>query len=588
MESKTTNDNAKKEVRKLFNEVRSNLSREETKRLREKLYKKEAVYIFLKEKEQNGSLTNRQKNLLRNVERYLKNISMHLKNLKKHFKKYQCGIDYLFNEHNEEDNTSNNAFNKVRKPFNESRSNLLLKETKRIRKQLYKKETAYNFLKQKEQNGSLTDKQKNVLKNIGRYLKKLNNNRKKLQKYEDNITCGLDYLLNEVNEEDYYKPREVKSAFDGSYVLYESKRDKDKMPVIYEYFDKIKPYLKDMVDDYKSKGEWKIQSVMRMIFMPFIDKNETQVMYTKSDNIKIMSGTDTSDAIEELIDSFTKRYQEGLETKMKGSSYIFERVDLLEYNLHKISLNIGNSYIDPPKWLKYKGLITNPKNTKDNKCFQYALTAALNYRNIVLHSERISKLKLFIDNYNWKDIEFPSHSKDWRKFEQNNNTIASKILYIPYIPYNTKEIRQAYISKHNDERDNQVNLLMITDGTTNWHYLAIKNISGLLTGITLNHNGDFYCLNCLHSHRTKSKLKKHEKICKNHDFCNLKMPDANKNILQSKPRKKSLKHAFAIYADLECLLLKMNTCNNNPNKSYTTVKELHKPSGYSLLMIMFI
>ena len=61
------------------------------------------------------------------------------------------------------------------------------------------------------------------------------------------------------------------------------------------------------------------------------------------------------------------------------------------------------------------------------------------------------------------------------------------------------------------------------------------------------------------------------------------MPDANKKILESKPGKKSLKHAFIIYADLECLLLKMNTCNNNPNKSYTTAKALHKPSGYSLL-----
>ena len=59
------------------------------------------------------------------------------------------------------------------------------------------------------------------------------------------------------------------------------------------------------------------------------------------------------------------------------------------------------------------------------------------------------------------------------------------------------------------------------------------------------------------------------------------MPDANKNILESKPGKKSLKHAFVIYADLECLLLKINTCNNNPNKSYTTAKALHKPSGYS-------
>ena len=131
--------------------------------------------------------------------------------------------------------------------------------------------------------------------------------------------------------------------------------------------------------------------------------------------------------------------------------------------------------------LKNKGVTINPKNTKNNNCFQYAITAALNYQNIGNHSERISKLKPFNDNYNWKDIEFPSHSKDWRKFEQNNKAIALDILYVPH---NTKEIRQAYIPKHNDKRDNQVNLLMITNGTSNWHYLAIKNISGLLRGIT--------------------------------------------------------------------------------------------------------
>ena len=111
-------------------------------------------------------------------------------------------------------------------------------------------------------------------------------------------------------------------------MLYESRGDKDNMPTIYEYFDKIKPYL---IKPYsKSKGEWKIQLVMRVFLAFFIDKNQTQVMHTKSDNIKIMSVTNTSDATNELINSFTKRYEEGLETKTKGSSYIFERVDLLE------------------------------------------------------------------------------------------------------------------------------------------------------------------------------------------------------------------------------------------------------------------
>ena len=363
-------------------------------------------------------------------------------------------------------------------------------------------------------------------------------------------------------------------------VVHKSRGDKDAELALYKYFDKIKPYLKDMIDDYKSKREWKIQITMRIIFVSFTDKNETQVMHTKSDNIEIMISTDTSDTINELIDSFMKRYQEGLETKMKGSSYIFECIYLLEYHLHEISLNRGGSYIISPKWLKNKEVTINPKNPKDNNCFQYAITVALNHQNIDGNPERISKLKQFINNYNWKDIEFPSRSKDWRKFEQNNSTIALNILYVPY---NTQQIKQAYISKYNNKRDNQVNLLVITDGTNNRHYLAEKSISGLLRRRTSNHRCDFYCLNCFHSYTTKRKLKKHERICKGHDFCDIIMPDEDNNILKYNPGGQSLKVPFIIYADLECLLQKINTCQNNPDKSYTEKKATHRPSGYSLV-----
>ena len=107
-----------------------------------------------------------------------------------------------------------------------------------------------------------------------------------------------------------------------------------------------------------------------IIFIFFIDKNETHVIHTKSDNIEIMIGTDTSDTINEVIDSLLKRYQEGVEIKMKGSSYIFERINLLEYHLHKITLNRGNSYNESSEWIKNKGVTINPKNTKDNNCFQ--------------------------------------------------------------------------------------------------------------------------------------------------------------------------------------------------------------------------
>ena len=79
------NINAIKEARKLLNEIRSNISREEINRIREKLYRNEAIYNSLNEKEQKGSLTNEEKKVLKNIDRYLKNISMHLKKFKKTF-----------------------------------------------------------------------------------------------------------------------------------------------------------------------------------------------------------------------------------------------------------------------------------------------------------------------------------------------------------------------------------------------------------------------------------------------------------------------------------------------------------------------
>ena len=125
---------------------------------------------------------------------------------------------------------------------------------------------------------------------------------------------------------------------------------------------------------------------------------------------------------------------------------------------------------------------------------------------------------------------------------------------------------------------------MITDGTSNWHYLAVKSISGLLRGITSNHNGDFYCLNCFQPYTTERKLRKHKRICNDHDFCYLKIPDEDNNILKYVPGEKSLKVPFIIYANLECLLQKINTYQNNPKKSYTEKKATHRSSSYSLVM----
>ena len=202
------------------------------------------------------------------------------------------------------------------------------------------------------------------------------------------------------------------------------------------------------------------------------DSDETRTMHTKISNIEIIMGSETDEFIEELFKTFLRKYQVGLEESMRGSEFVYNSVDALYYNLNKVSLSRGGSYIDSPKWLKNKKATINPKNN-DDKCFQYVLTVALNYDQIKDHPERISKIKPFIDKYNWKEIDFPPHSKDWKKFESNNKSTALNILYVPH---NTEKIRHAYKSKYNLNCKNQVILLMITDGEK-WHYLAVKSLS---------------------------------------------------------------------------------------------------------------
>ena len=164
----------------------------------------------------------------------------------------------------------------------------------------------------------------------------------------------------------------------------------------------------------------------------------------------------------------------------------------------------------------------------DNCCFQYAVTDALNHMNISNHPESVKNITPFINKYDWNDIKFPCDSCSWKKFEKNNKYIALNILQIPY---DEKNIYHAYKSKHNNERKNQIVLVMITDGDGNWHYTALKSIqdengnlkptkrlSRLFKGITSNHKGDYYCLNCLHSFRTKTVLDNHEKLCNDNEY----------------------------------------------------------------------
>ena len=120
----------------------------------------------------------------------------------------------------------------------------------------------------------------------------------------------------------------------------------------------------------------------------------------------------------------------------------------------------------------------NTINKKDNKCFLYAVTVALNYEEIKKDSRIITKIKPFINRYNWEGINFPSEKDDWKTFEKNNVTIVLNVLHTK-----KEKLYPAYVSVHNSNREKQVIILMIWNAEK-WQYLAVIKLSALLRGIT--------------------------------------------------------------------------------------------------------
>ena len=148
----------------------------------------------------------------------------------------------------------------------------------------------------------------------------------------------------------------------------------------------------------------------------------------------------------------------------RESEFTHESVALLYYYFQRIDIRRAESYIISPDWIASKKATINPKNEKDNKCFQWSIIAGLNYNKI--KEQELKKLLKF----RRVDTDFSSYQRDWEEFEQNNTSIALNILFVSY---NSEEIKLAYKSNYN-KRKNQVILLMINDEANNCYYFAVK------------------------------------------------------------------------------------------------------------------
>ena len=155
--------------------------------------------------------------------------------------------------------------------------------------------------------------------------------------------------------------------------------------------------------------------------------------------------------------------------------------------------------------MKSKKAVINSQN-KEEQCFKWAVIEALHHEEVKHHPERITLLRPYENQYNWKGLEFPVSIKEIYKFEKSSPGIPVKVLF------NNKKSQNIYAARRSERNvkcKKQVNLLIIEDGEKK-HYTAIKGISRLLKSLNAIHKSAYqFSINCLNGFRTSSTRDKH-------------------------------------------------------------------------------
>ena len=175
----------------------------------------------------------------------------------------------------------------IREELKNPKYNISKSESKDIKRNLY------NIDKQRKIN----------LKKTSKYLDELDKRILRLDKYHDYDDFEYKEIKDIANlfkiliDKDYYKPKLNKSGYNKNYAQYESKGDK--ILSLKEYPNLIEKYLRELLEECKQKGEWKVQLTIEVNFISLkAGSDETRIMYTRSDNIEIMFGDDNDDIIE--------------------------------------------------------------------------------------------------------------------------------------------------------------------------------------------------------------------------------------------------------------------------------------------------
>ena len=281
-----------------------------------------------------------------------------------------------------------------------------------------------------------------------------------------------------------------------------------------------------------------------------------------------LDGTDEKDLYDTMIERIIEKIATFLATESEIRFYSIIRLEL-----HTVSYKPlrGETYIPLPKQLADKKAIINMQN-KDNKCFLWCVLMALNPSKN--NQQRLDKELMGKENtLNMEGIDYPVSLKDLNKFEKQNPNIT-----ITVFGYERKSVYPLKNSA-NTGRDYNIILMLIEEGGVK-HYCLVKSIERLLSSQASNGNRkEHFCLRCLYPFWCQEALDKHKEYCNEYEAVKIELPKKG-TMLEFKNYHRSEKVPFLVYADFECCIKPMQSCNPNPGSSYTKQYQKHEPSSF--------
>ena len=242
------------------------------------------------------------------------------------------------------------------------------------------------------------------------------------------------------------------------------------------------------------------------------DESEQVELAFNSRMLAVYNLSDMDEIVSAMIEHM---YQQIENPALRDSKFVFNGVIHMDIDFQRLNLTRGSSYLPLPEWLAKKGTIINPKNS-DMECFKWAVIAAMKWKDIGDHPERISELRRYEDDFDWDGMKFPASFRDIKRFESRNEITINILAF---------ERKQIYICRKGKEYDRVANLMLITDNN-NKNYIAIKSLKRLLSMQNSKHKeSQHFCINCLQGFAERKSRDEHLAYCQSNEAVQIEMPN---------------------------------------------------------------